>query len=636
MQQALFIKPMKGINTPFTKYITNYDNIHFPRQITLEEARKEWEEFDWREIEQRIYYQQIDIVKSYIENDIPQVYAKQKKLFKRRATAAWAVKHVSISEKDSGIDNITWNTYQERIQAIDKVDWLTNNPKLYKPSGIKRVWIPKANGLELRPLGIPTILDRAFQAALLITIEPIHDYIADENSFGFRKRRGCQHAIARLRTLLDKPKSGLWILDADISKCFDSIEHKAILEKVIIWDKRIINRILKAPILDSKWKTTPSTKFRTYPKTGTPQGGLISPLLCNIVLDGLEKVVTDASPKQRHSKHHLIRYADDFVCVIKDQADLHKLTKEVQKFLDTSGLQLNQKKTKSVHINEGFDFLGWNLQLKPRRGKLNKKSEQTSVLIIKPTQESVKRVRQNIKHTFQKYESTGLVHVLFKELNQITRGWCIFYRYSYHSQQTFISLQHYLWRRTITFLKRKHKGKSTKWITAKYLAPTEKRTWQWHVEHPTGNVALFDPSTTEIVIQRPHKFNQKYYTEEGRAWWENSSKGIKQSLAISNFRQKIYAKYGNKCGYCGGWLGESGNGTDLSQSHEMYGLNREWLYNHNPNDVELHRIIPGKDGGKYTLENTIPVHKDCHTILTNQTSNKKSEVRTLNFQYCML
>jgi len=121
------------------------------------------------------------------------------------------------------------------------------------------------------------------------------------------------------------------------------------------------------------------------------------------------------------------------------------------------------------------------------------------------------------------------------------------------------------------------------------------------------------------MIQRPHKFNQKYYTSKGRAWWDNNSQGITKSLAIHNFRQKIYTKYGNKCGYCNGWLVESGKGTNLSQTQEVYGLDRYWLYNNNPKDVELHRIIPGKDGGKYTLDNIMPVHKDCHRILTNQT-----------------
>lgn len=628
------MKPQKFKRTKDTllkqriqKYIARYPTYKQPvwlNDLCEEEARKIWEQTDWRAIQNEIDERKMLIVKCYIEGDMDGVYRRQKELVKLPVAGWWAVRKVSSGDKAMGIDEQKWDTYVKKVCSVYHIQWIQRKLGRYKPSGIKRVWIPKGQTGKMRPLGIPTFLDRAFQGLLLNALEPIHEHKGDENSFGFRKGRGTQHAIARLRATLGKQASSRWLLDADIQQCFDSISHQSILSKVVCWDARVIKKIIRAPIIDLRWESTASPRLCVFPKKGTPQGGLISPLLCNIALDGLEKVIEDSTPVRKRSKakRRTVRYADDFVLTAIDHEDASNAKAIVSQFLADRGLSLNDSKTAVINIRQGLEYLSWEIRLRKRVGKLNMSSNPQRVggdwrwvLVIRPSKESVKSIRERIISCFRKWEKKGYnPYALTCELNTIVRGWCMYFRYSYHSQVVFIGLGNLLWRRMLHFLKRKHPRTPVGELVEKYNKSTESRKWNWYFTNKKGReVRLFDPTRVKQCIQRPHKYNQSYYTEDGRLWWSKQAQSVPQAMAIVELRKQAYARYAGRCGMCGELLTDEGNEwLKLNSQGEILGLDPVLLWNMNPSGIELHRILAGADGGKYVSDNVMPVHSHCH------------------------
>ena len=283
---------------------------------------------------------------------------------------ATAVKRVTENQgkETPGVDKVTWSTPKSKSQAV-----MSLRQKGYKPQPLKRVYIPKANGKK-RPLGIPTMKDRAMQALYLLALDPIAETVADMSSYGFRKERSCADAIAGCFDALRKRVSPQWILEGDIKGCFDNISHKWIIDNIPT-DKLILRKWLKAGFIEN------NSLFPT--EAGTPQGGIISPVLANMTLDGLETLL-NAKFKRTGNKTrfnpmvHLVRYADDFVITGSTKELLENEIKPlVEEFLASRGLVLSQKKTRITHIEEGFDFLGQNVR------KYNGK------LLIKPSKKNV-------------------------------------------------------------------------------------------------------------------------------------------------------------------------------------------------------------------------------------------------------
>jgi RNA-directed DNA polymerase len=221
---------------------------------------------------------------------------------------------------------------------------------------LKRVYIPKKNTKEMRALAIPTIIDRGVQAIYHFGIDPVVETHSDPNSFGFRKYRSTHDAITAIRSLMDKESHPKWILEADISKCFDRIDHDFLMKHTPICHKKVLVQWLKSGVMEE-------LNF-TDTIEGTPQGGIISPTLCNIALNGLEKQIANANPKKKgiSSGVHLIRYADDMIITSKSQETALKNKLILENFLKERGLQLNETKTLITHIKEGFDFLGFNIR----------------------------------------------------------------------------------------------------------------------------------------------------------------------------------------------------------------------------------------------------------------------------------
>jgi RNA-directed DNA polymerase len=315
-----------------------------------------WEQLDWPQCERRVSRLQARIVKATQAGRWGKVKALQRLLTHSFSGKALAVKRVTENQgkRTPGVDGKIWNTPGAKHKAIGSL-----RRRGYQPQPLRRVHIPKANG-KLRPLGIPTMKDRAMQALHLLALEPIAETLGDSHSYGFRKGRSTADAIEQCFTVLSPRNHATWVLEGDIRGCFDYLSHEWMLNQIPT-DTEVLRRWLKAGYVENQ------TLFPT--EAGTPQGGIISPTLANMTLDGLEQLLKVAFRRRRDGarqyrlKVNLIRYADDFIITgpAKDVLE-NEVRPLVEQFLRDRGLQLSPEKTCITHIEEGFDFLGQNLR----------------------------------------------------------------------------------------------------------------------------------------------------------------------------------------------------------------------------------------------------------------------------------
>jgi RNA-directed DNA polymerase len=419
------------------------------------EASK-WTDIQWDKCEQRVKKLQARIVKAQKEKRYGKVKALQRILVTSFDAKALAVKRVTSNKgkRTAGVDKVKWTTPAAKFKAIASL-----KRKGYKPKPLKRVYIEKSNGKK-RPLGIPTMQDRAMQALYLMALEPVTETGADGNSYGFRRKRATADAIDALHRLLSKKTAPQWILEADIKGCFDHISHKWLLEHIQM-DKQILAKWLTAGVVFNKI-LTPTTE-------GTPQGGIISPTLANATLDGMEKLVNEKFQKYRkngkiyYPKVHLIRYADDFVVTAQNRETLEEIKILITDFLAQRGLSLSEEKTLITNISEGFDFLGFNVR------KYNNK------LLIKPSQKSQKKITEKLHEVIFRNKSISQC-LLIEELNPIITGWGNYFRHVV-SKKVFAKIDHILVGQLIRWAVRRHSKKSRKWTIEKYFKTENNRKW---------------------------------------------------------------------------------------------------------------------------------------------------------------
>ncbi|WP_366514290.1 group II intron reverse transcriptase/maturase [Moorena sp. SIO3I6] len=348
----------------------------------------EWNKVNWRKLEITVFKLQKRIYQASERGDVRVVRRLQKTLMKSWSAKMLAVRKVTQQnkgKKTAGIDGRKALTGKQRLK-------LAENLRVYKrPQPTRRVWIEKPGRKEKRPLGIPTIYDRALQALTKQALEPEWEARFETNSYGFRLGRSCHDAIeAIFDSIAKKPK---WVLDADISKCFDKINHKKLLTKLNTFPtmKRLIKGWLKAGVIDEG--TLSSTN------EGTPQGGIISPLLANIALHGMEETIKEyvenlsyketqiKGKRDRRRSISLIRYADDFVIIHKNKEVVEKCREDIETWLKDIGLALKPSKTRLTNTYNGFDFIGFNI----RQYQVGKnQSKQGFKTLIKPSKKKVK------------------------------------------------------------------------------------------------------------------------------------------------------------------------------------------------------------------------------------------------------
>lgn len=403
---------------------------------------KDWNAIPWQKVEKKVKRIQVRIAKAIREGKYNKAKSLQWLLTHSYYGRLLAVMKVTSNKGKNtpGIDGKTWKTPEEKLEAAG-----TLKTKGYKPLPLLRKHINKKNGKK-RPLGIPTIRDRAMQALLALALKPVGETLADINSYGFREKRACADAIQQIFNSLAKSYSPIWILDADIKACFDMISHEWLLENVTT-DKKILRAWLKAGFMEN------GELFPTH--EGTPQGGIISPILANIALDGLERAIKAAVP--RRSKVNFTRYADDFVVTGCTKELLEQVVKPVIiAFLAKRGLLLSDEKTRIVHIDDGFDFLGQNVR------KYNGK------LLIKPTKAAIKSLLDKVRKVVRKMRGAKPETLIWK-LNPIIRGWANFHRFVV-SKEIFSYIDMRIYWMLRRWAKRRHNKKGIKWLTEKYFS----------------------------------------------------------------------------------------------------------------------------------------------------------------------
>ena len=379
-----------------------------------------WSELDWQTLKGIVFRLKMRIAKAEREGRRGRVRVLQRLLTTSFAAKCLAVKRVTSSSgaKTPGVDGKTWRTDQQKIQGV-----LALKRCGYKSQPLRRIYIPKKSGAhELRPLSIPTMMDRAQQALHLLSLEPIVEERADLNAYGFRQKGSAHDAIEQCFIALSQQTSATWILEGDIRKCFDKIDHKW-LEDNIPMDKMILGKFLKAGFVENG---------KIYPTNqGTPQGGVISAALTVMALSGLEKQLLPATRHQKErEKINVIAYADDSIVTANSKETLEARIKPILiEALAQVGLELSHTKTKIIQIHDGFDFLGFNVR-KYNNGKL----------LIKPAKANVKRFIKEIRTIIKKgvaLPTEQLIHMLNSRLT----GWVNYYR-SVVSSKVFSKVDH--------------------------------------------------------------------------------------------------------------------------------------------------------------------------------------------------
>jgi len=344
------------------------------KKLTDAQLYPEWKTINWHKVEKSINKLQTRITKAVLQNKWNLVKRLQYLLTHSFFAKLLAVRRVTQNKgkRTSGIDGERWLTPNSKIKAV-----LSLPGKRYKAKPLKRVFINKPGKKKKRPLGIPTMYDRSMQSLYSLALEPIAETLSDMRSFGFRKHRSTKDSCQQIFLCLSKKNSAQWILEGDIKGCFDNINHQWLLANIPI-KKSILTQFLTAGFIYNR-HLNPT-------KAGTPQGGTISPILANMTLDGIEKLLMAKYPKScnNSTKVNFVRYCDDFIVTANSEETAREIKNVIVAFLKERGLELSDDKTLITNIDEGFDFLGWNFR------KYNGK------LLIKPSKKSIKRFTETI------------------------------------------------------------------------------------------------------------------------------------------------------------------------------------------------------------------------------------------------
>jgi RNA-directed DNA polymerase len=431
-----------------------------------------WDTINWTHVKENVSRLQIRIAKATREGKHGKVKALQWILTHAFHAKLLAVKRVVLNpgSKTPGVDNVLWKTANQKMRAA-----LSLKRQGYQPKPLKRIYIPKRNGQQ-RPLSIPTMKCRAMQALHLLALEPVVEMKADKNAYGFRPKRSTADAIEQCFKILRRKTSAQWVLEGDIKSCFDQISHPWLMDNISM-DKEILRKWLKAGYME---------KGHLYPTSkGTPQGGIISPVLLNATLSGLERVIKSAT--KPGDKVHIVIYADDFIITGESQETLeNKIKPLVKMFLAERGLELSQEKTKVTRVIDGFNFLGFNIR--KYKGKA----------ITKPSQESVKSFLKGLREIVRKSRSIK-TEALIQLLNLKIRGWTNYFCHGV-SKKTFRKIDCALFKMLWRWSKRRHPHKSKAWIKEKYFRSSRTRNWIFY-----GKTVKEDGTISYLDLFEAHK-----------------------------------------------------------------------------------------------------------------------------------
>ncbi|EEU4853590.1 group II intron reverse transcriptase/maturase [Salmonella enterica] len=530
-----------------------------------------WPSIDWGKCRREVRKLQVRIAKATREGRHNKVKSLQWLLTHSFSGKALAVRRVTENQggKTPGVDRIRWSTPNAKSQAI-----LSLRRHGYCSQPLRRIHIPKSNG-KTRPLGIPTMKDRAMQALYLLALEPVAETTADRRSFGFRAGRCTADAIGQCFLSLAKKNSAQWVLEGDIKGCFDNISHHWLLNHIPM-DRTILRMWLKAGYIENQ---------RFFPvEAGTPQGGIISPTLANMALDGLDVILETHFGKERTTarkkvKVNYIRYADDFIITGVSKEILEdEVVPLVEKFMQERGLTLSPEKTRIIHINDGFDFLGQNIR------KYGNK------LFIKPSKANTADFLAKVRSTIKGNKTTSQRKLIWL-LNPMIRGWANYHQHIV-SKKTFYRVDSEIWLTLWQWCKRRHPQKGRRWVKHRYFHSVKGRNWVFTVKAASvltrQPLCLRKASDTQIRRHRAIKLDaclfdpewEMYFEERFALRMQHSLKGRKKLL-------NIFLEQNGKCPVC----------------CEAITQDTGW---------RIHYLIQHVVGGSDRNTNLVMVHPDCH------------------------
>lgn len=574
----------------------------------------EWSRIDWRKLERNAYKLQKRIYQTSKRGDVKLVRRLQRLLTKSWTAKAIAVRRVSQDnqgKKTAGVDGVKSLTPKQRLSLVNELHLET------KASSTRRVWIPKPGTDEKRPLGIPTMKDRALQALVKMALEPEWEARFEPNSYGFRPGRSCHDAIEAIhQTLNRKPK---FVLDADISKCFDKINHQKLLEKLNTYPtmRKQVRAWLKAGVMDGN-KLFPTNE-------GTPQGGVISPLLANIALHGMEEHIkslakqfnmtnvygNQQSVTSKRKSVSVIRYADDFVIFHKD-IEVVKLCKaEIENWLADMGLELKPSKTRLTHTlnkynNEqpGFDFLGFHVKQFPT-GKHSSGRERYHGLLgfkthITPSKKSRKAHYRKIANIFE--ASYGLrQETLIRRLNPVISGWSNYFSIS-RGKTYFSKLDFQMFWKCMRWGKHRHGKKTGRWIVGKYFHAIGNSKWNFSAFKDGKPIAILRKhSATKVIRHVKVKGCSSPYDGNFVYWTTRMGRHPELSCRIA----RLLKQQKGKCTHCG-------------------------LYFKNEDVWEVDHIVPRSLDGKNDTSNLQLIHRHCHHQKTALDGSRRTDESSRN------
>jgi RNA-directed DNA polymerase len=538
-----------------------------------------WHSIDWAKCNEEVRKLQVRIAKATREGNRRKVKALQWLLTHSFSAKALAVQRVTENQgkKTPGVDGETWSTPEAKAEGI-----VSLKRRGYQPKPLRRVYIPKANG-KTRPLGIPTMKDRAMQTLHLLALLPYAETKADWHSYGFRPERSTRDAIGHLYNVLSKKRSAQWVLEGDIKGCFDHISHEWMLTNICT-DTVVLAKWLKAGFID---------KGELFPtEEGTPQGGPISPTLANLVLDGLEELLGRKFGSRRLDGHngrvsrylvHVCRYADDFVITGNSKELLEDEVKPlVRGFLAQRGLTLSEDKTKVTRVAEGFDFLGQHVR-KYRHGKPN------SRLLITPAKGNVQAFLRKVRK-IRRLMRTARQQDVIATLNPLLVGWANYHRHV-AAKATFSRLDHLIWRALWRWAKRRHPGKRVRWILQRYFAqvgerslvfccPDQEEKDKLHVLAELSGVAIVRHQKIRGAAQPFDPMFEEYFEQRLAVQMERCLKGRRRLLFL-------WKRQTGLCPVCGDAI------TKITRWH-------------------VHHLVQRVHGGSDASSNLYLLHPTCH------------------------
>jgi RNA-directed DNA polymerase len=564
-----------------------------PRLANGTEKQTAWNAINWHRAIRTVRNLRQRLFRAAQEGDLKKVRSLQKlmlKSYSNRLVSVRRVAQINAGKDTPGVDKLVLKTPAARGRMVDHLAHFT----LWKAKPVRRVYIPKASG-KLRPLGIPVVMDRCLQAMVKNALEPVWEARFEGSSYGFRPGRSCHDAIEKIYGLARPNKTKKWVLDADIRGAFDHISHEYLLTTIgPVPGKELIKQWLKAGYVEH------GTFHAT--EQGTPQGGVVSPLLANIALHGMEEAIGVKYDYrgQLIGKRAVVRYADDFVCFCETKEDAEHVQSILTEWLKERGLTLSQEKTRIVHLTEGFDFLGFNI----RHYRAPLTSRTGWKLLIKPSKESVQAMQKKLKDLWDEAQG-GNVQAVLTKLNPVIRGWANYFRTAV-AKEIFSKVDSWMFYKEDRYTRWTHPNKPKDWRHRKYWGRLNldlRDPWVFGDKQTGGYLLKFSwfPIERHTLVKGTASPDDPKLKD----YWKGRQGAKARDLTPS--KQKLAKRQKGRCAECG-----------------------ESLFN--DEELQVHHLLARSKGGKDAYSNLALVHLLCHQHIHAQTERVMSDCQKFNDQ----